>query len=92
MKGKNIHKSIQYNHDKEKLTNIEFDIVYENGKKIAKNIALKSNWRVYYPNNPEINSNSQGEYGFIANNVFSTNGDIQQMIKRILQCIEEYKG
>lgn len=93
MTGKNInpHKRFHYNYSKNKSTNVEFDIVLENGKKVAKNIILTSNWRVYYPKNPQIQINAQGEYGFAENGVFSTNGDIQQMIKHIHQIIKEAK-
>ena len=52
---------------------------------------MTSNWRVYYPKNPQISSNSQGEYGFFENGILITNGDIQQMIKRIHQIAEETK-
>jgi hypothetical protein len=84
----NTHKSFQYNFTKKKYTIVEFDIHIESGKKVAKNITLTSNWRAHYPKNPQISSNSQGEYGFLENGIFITNGDIQQMIKRI-QIIEE---
>jgi hypothetical protein len=88
-KSTNTHKSIQYNYDKKRSTNVEFDVLVENGKKVVKNITLTSNWRVYYPKNPQISSNSQGEYGFFENGILITNGDIQQMIKRIHQIAEE---
>ncbi|WP_396166795.1 hypothetical protein [Flavobacterium sp.] len=52
---------------------------------------MTSNWRVYYPKNPQISLNSQGEYGFFENGILITNGDIQQMIKRIHQIAEETK-
>ena len=91
MKGISInsHKIFQYNFTKEKYIIVEFDILAESGKKVAKNITLTSNWRVYYPKNPQIGLSPQGEYGFFENGVLSTNGDIQQMIKRIHQIIEE---
>lgn len=88
-KNTNIHKSIQYNYSTKRSTNVEFDIFVENGKKVIKNITLTSNWRVYYPKNPQISLNSQGEYGFFENGILITNGDIQQMIKRIHQIVEE---
>ena len=77
----------QYNYSKKTSTIVEFDIVIEGGKRVAKNITFTSNWRVYYGNNPQIISNSKGEYGFSENGVFMTNGDIQQMIKRIFQIV-----
>jgi|GEM_PF-2938721 len=87
----NTHKSFQYNYDKKKTTNVDFDILEENGKKVVTNIKLTSNWRVYYPNNPQISITSRGEYGFFEDGVLSTNGDIQQIIKRIHQIVEEAK-
>ena len=88
--GKNIHRSFQYNFNEKNYLIVEFDIQVESGKKIAKNITLKSNWGIHFPKNPEINySSSRGEYGFYENGVWSTNGDIQQIIKRIQQIIEE---
>ncbi len=90
-KNLNNHKSFQYNYSTNKLTTVEFDILIENGKKVAKNITLTSNWRVYYPKNPQISLTPQGEYGFFENGVWRTNGDIQQMIKRIHQIVEEDK-
>lgn len=90
-KGTNTHKIFQYNYSKKRTTDVEFDILVENGKKVAKNITLTSNWRVYYPKNPRISKNSRGEFGFFENDVFSTNGDIQQIIKRIRQIVEEAK-
>jgi hypothetical protein len=89
MKSTTVHKSFQYNYSNTRSTNVEFDIIVENGKKVALNIKLTSNWRVHYPLNPQISSNSHGEYGFSENGVFITNGDIQQMIKRIHQMVEE---
>jgi hypothetical protein len=86
-----IHKSFQYDFGKKKSTIVEFDIVVEGGKKIAKNITLTSNWRAHYPNNPQISSTPQGEYGFSGDGVIITNGDIQQMIKRIFQIVNEVK-
>jgi hypothetical protein len=79
----------EYNHGKNKLTTVQFDIVIENGKKVAKKIIVTSNWRVYYPKNPQISKNDRGEYGFFENGILSTNGDIQQIIKRIHKIIEE---
>ena len=85
-------KSFQYNHGKNKLTTVQFDIVVVNGKKLASNIIVTSNWRVYYPKNPQISMNPRrGEYGFFENGVWSTNGHIQQMIKRIHNILEETK-
>lgn len=84
-------KTFQYNHGKNKLTTVQFDIVFVNGKKFATNIIVTSNWRVYYPKNPQISMNPRGEYGFLENGVHSTNGDIQQMIKRIHKTLEETK-
>lgn len=94
MKNQNTdtHKSFQYNYNNKRTTNVDFDILVENGKKVVKNIILTSNYRVYYPKNPQISINVQGEFGFFDNGVFETNGDIQQMIKRIHQMIEEAKG
>ena len=83
-------KSFQYDYSKKRSTIVEFDIVEEGEKKVAKNITLTSNWRAYYHNNPQISFNTrEGEYGFSENGVFMTNGDIQQMIKRIFQIIDE---
>lgn len=90
-KDLNTHKSFQYNYDKKRSTIVEFDVCNENGRKVPKNITLTSNWRAYYPEKPLISSNSQGEYGFSGNGVFITNGDIQQIIKRIYQAIEKDK-
>ena len=89
MKNINSHKSFQYNYGKNKVTIVEFDIIYKLGKKVPNNISLTSNWRVHYPKNPEITLNSNGEYGFFDHGIFCTNGDIQQMIKRIFQIINE---
>jgi hypothetical protein len=91
-KDTNTRKGFQYSYNKKRSTRVEFDIFKENGRKVAKNITLASNWRAYYPENPQISSNPQGEYGFSGNGVFITNGDIQQMIKRIYQVIEEDKS
>ena len=77
-KSTNTHKIFQYNCSENRSTHIEFDIILENVKNVAKNIILTSNWRVYYPKNPQIKKNFQGEYGFFENDVFSTNGDIEQ--------------
>ncbi len=84
-------KSFQYNHGKDKVTNVQFDIVFANGKKVANNIVVTSNFRIHYPKNPKITLNPKGEYGFFENDVFSTNGDIQQIIKRIHKIVEETK-
>jgi len=81
-------KSFQYNYSKKRSTIVEFDIVEEEGKKVAKNLTLTSNWRAYYHNNPQI-AFIQNEYGFSENGVFMTNGDIQQIIKRIFQIVDE---
>lgn len=80
-----------YNHGKNRLTTVQFDIVFLNGKKLANNIIVTSNWRVHYPKNPQISMNARGEYGFFENGVHSTNGDIQQIIKRIHKIIDETK-
>ena len=85
-----IH-SFEYNHGKNKLTKVQFDIHFKNGKKQAFNITVTSNWRLHYPKNPEINISERGEYGFFGNGVFSTSGDIQQIIRRIHKIIEESK-
>jgi hypothetical protein len=84
-------KSFQYNHGKNKLTTVQFDIVFVNGKRLANNIIVTSNWRVHYPKHPQISLNPKGEYGFLENGVYSTNGDIQQIIKRIHNILEETK-
>lgn len=82
-------KSFHYNHGKNKLTTIQFDIVVVNGKKLASNITVTSNFRLYYPKNPQISLDPGAGYGFFENGVFCTNGDIQQIIKRIHKIIEE---
>jgi len=69
---------------------VEFDIEYVSGKKRATNIVLVSNWRAHYPKNPTIVLGSNGEYGFQADGLWISNGDIQQMIKRIHQILEEH--
>jgi len=84
-------KSIQYNHGKNKVTTVQFDILIVNGKKLASNIIVTSNFRIYYPKNPQISLSDKGEYGFFENGVHSTNGDIQQMIKRIHKILEDSK-
>ncbi|MCP9767472.1 hypothetical protein EGI22_06080 [Lacihabitans sp. LS3-19] len=84
-------KSVQYNHGKNKLTTVQFDIVIVNGKKLASNIIITSNFRLYYPKNPQIRLDPKAGYGFFENGVFSTNGDIQQIIKRIHKIVEETK-
>ncbi|ANE50906.1 hypothetical protein SY85_10725 [Flavisolibacter tropicus] len=53
---------------------------------------LISNWQAYHPEKPQISLNSLGEYDFSENGVFITNGDMQQIIKRIHQVIEEDKS
>ena len=85
MKQKN---SFEYIYSKKRTTIVEFDIKSDNGKSSATNIQLKSNWRDHYPKNPTIAINSNGEYGFYENGVLITNGDIQQIIKRINSIIE----
>ncbi len=85
----NSHRSFQYNYNKNNFTVVEFDIIIENGKKVAKNITLTSNSRLYLPSNPQISTNSRDEYGFSEGGVFRTNGDIQQMIFRILKILDE---
>ena len=87
----NNQRIFQYNYSSKRSTVVEFKIIVENGKKVPKNITLVSNWRVSYPKNPEISLNSEHEYGFSENDVFVTNGDIQQIIKRIYQIVEEDK-
>lgn len=87
-----IRRSFQYNFGKKKSTIVEFDIVDTGGEKIVKNITLKSNWRDYYPIKPQIITNTRGEYCFSSGGVEITNGDIQQMIKRIFQIINEIKN
>ncbi len=82
-------KSFDYSHDRKRTTIVTFDIVTENGMKVATNITLTSNWRVYYPKNPQIGKDKRGEYGFVENGCYATNGDIQQMIKRIHSIVEE---
>jgi len=82
-----VTKSFQYNYSQKKSTNVEFDIILQNGKNVARNIKITSNFRVYYPENPEIRL-SGDVCGFYENGVFITNGDIQQIIKRICQAIE----
>jgi hypothetical protein len=91
-KSTKTHYSFLYNYSEKRSTVVEFDILIENGKKVARNIMLTSNWRAYYPKNPRIILNSQDEYGFFENDVFITNGDIQQMIKRICRIVVEVKG
>jgi hypothetical protein len=83
------NKSFQYNHGKNKVINVQFDISFFNGKKMASNIILTTSWKAYYPKNPLIINNPRGEYGFLENGVFCTNGDIQQIIKRIHNILEE---
>jgi hypothetical protein len=51
---------------------------------------LTPNCRSYYPDNPAT-SFSNGEYGFLTKKGFITNGDIQQMIRRIFQIFDEEK-
>jgi hypothetical protein len=87
--NKIIRKTFQYDFGKKRSTIVEFDIVGEGKRKVPKNITLTSNWRAHYPNNPQITSNPQGEFGFSGDGVIITNGDIQQMIKRIFQIISE---
>ena len=86
------HKSFQYDYDKKKSSTVEFDIVEEDGKNVVKNITLTSNWRNHYPKNPQIITFSKGEYGFAENGVAITNGDIQQIIKRIFQIVDRAKS
>lgn len=94
MKSKRLNniESFQYNYDSKRTTNVEFEVISEDGNKVPKNIKLISNWTVNYPNNPQINLNSKGEYGFSENGVFITNGDIQQIIIRILQIVDDAKN
>lgn len=87
-----IHKSFKYSYDRKRATNVDFDITEENGKKVAKNIELISNWRAHYPQNPEIGKNARGEYVFIEKGCWTTNGDMQQIIKRILRMVDETEG
>lgn len=87
-----IHKSFKYSYDRKRTTNVDFDITEENGKKVANNIALISNWRAHYPQNPEIGKNARGEYVFIENGCWTTNGDMQQIIKRIPRMVDETEG
>lgn len=89
VKEKNTRKRFEYSFSKKKSTIVEFDIGFENGKKVATNITLTSNWRSHYPENPKIATNPNGEHGFQDGGVISTNGDIQQMIKRIERLIAE---
>jgi hypothetical protein len=93
MKSRNhkTHINFQYNYDKKRITEVDFDVLLENGKKVVTNIVLKSNWRVYYPKNPQIRISAKGQYGFFEDGVLSINGDIQQIIKRIHQMVEEAK-
>jgi hypothetical protein len=87
--GNTIRRSFQYDYSKKKSTIVEFDIVEDGGKKVAKNITLTSNWRAHYPNNPQISANPNGEYAFAGDGINMTNGDIQQMIKRICHILDE---
>jgi hypothetical protein len=91
VKSKNsiTHKSFKYDYSKKRSTNVEFDVIDLLGKKMPVNIILSSNWRAYHPKNLQISLNSRGEYGFLENGVTTTNGDIQQIIKRILELANE---
>lgn len=77
--------SFEYKFSSKKSITVEFEISNSKGKRIAQNIKLISNWGAHYPKNPTIKRDSNGQYGFFENGVLVTNGDIQQIIKRIHQ-------
>jgi hypothetical protein len=85
-----IRKKFQYNYSKKRSTIVEFDIVEEKGKIVANNITLTSNFRTHFPDNPLISLTPKGEFAFNANGVLITNGDIQQIIKRIFLIVNEF--
>jgi hypothetical protein len=91
MKDKRKHFTrirFQYNYSPKKYTTVEFDVVKEGELNQAKNITLKSNFHHHWPINPEIKFNvNKNEWGFWANGVHTTNGDIQQIINRIFKML-----
>ena len=89
-KNKNTTRSFEYVFAKKRTTKVEFEVELINGKIKANNIKLISNWRAHFPISPKIELNSNGEYGFYENGTFITNGDIQQIIKRINSILKEY--
>ena len=84
----NTYKSFQYNYDKKRVVNVDFDIFWDRGEKVVRNIKLSPNWRIHLPRNPRISKDIRGEYRFVEDGIWMTNGDIQQIIKRILQIVE----
>lgn len=81
-----MRKKFQYNYNDKKYIVVEFDIV--NGT--AKNITFSGNFQHYYPVNPEIEYNEdRKEYGFRTGNMWSSNGDMVQIINRILKFVAE---
>lgn len=89
-KNENTTRDFEYVFTKKRTTKVEFEVDFIDGKIKPKNIKLISNWRAHYPLNPKIELNSTGEYGFYENGTFMTNGDIQQIIKRINSILKEY--
>ena len=85
------HKTFEYNFDHKRSTTVEFDIVEDQSGRVAKNVTLISNWRINYPKNVEIRlSDNRDEYGFYGEGIgFFTNGDIQQIIRKIIRITQE---
>lgn len=81
-----MRKKFQYNYSDKKHIVVEFDIV----DGAAKNITFSGNFRHYYPVDPEIEYNEvRKEYGFRTGNMWSSNGDMVQIINRILKIVSE---
>ncbi len=87
-----MRKQFQYNFSNKQFIIIEFDVIKDsNNKATAENITLTANFpRMHLPRNPQLSFNEQtNEYTFFADGVWIRNGDIDQMIMRILRIVDE---
>jgi hypothetical protein len=85
-------KKFQYNYNEKKFTIIEFDVKRNfDNKIIVENISIQSNFYSTLPVNPKLEFNQKSnEYQFLRpDGVYIINGDLQQIIKRILSLANE---
>ena len=82
-------KSFHYKYSETKIVTIDFDIVQVSGKKLVQNITMTSNWCSYIAKHPELALDDRGKFGFYVDGTYIWNGDYQQMIKRIIQIVDE---
>ena len=87
-----MRKSFKYSYSEKKHTIVEFDVLHDSdGKPIIKNITMKSNFRDHLYETPELCYDEQHkELVFCQSpNHSYINGDLRQIITRMIQIAEE---